>query len=336
MLEGYYKRFWRIRVNHSSGFTSNPGRIALNSIGIKIAISDSNGSVISNGDGVSNLTLGTISVSPYNSTFAKFSIPLRFVDQSQYFGVSGSLGGKITDQSGQTIGVISTRNIDVNTQAAFSGLLSGYVSSTASPKSVVAHLEFQTSFGAFSEVIPMPKILDLELSTPSFIGWIILAFILAGIDFFFLYVLISPNASFVENLTPARLDPFFTAMHKFITPTLPIIGLIIAFLIFFDQIFRQTRIEGGFVIIMSTLFVWYIFNVFQGGTLHISIPAGIVQNVTGYIYCECLSHHVVVDTTVALVDRKGRANAVLFEQASRKPLMYVYSSISSSAPEIQE
>lgn len=129
----------------------------------------------------------------------------------------------------------------------------------------------------------MPKILDLELSTPRFIGRIIVAIILAGIDFFFLYILISPSSSFVENLMPASLAPFFTAMHKFIPPTLPIIGLAIAFLIFFDQIFKQTKIEGGFVIVMSSLFAWYAYNVFQGGTMHITIPAGLVQNVTGAI-----------------------------------------------------
>ena len=129
----------------------------------------------------------------------------------------------------------------------------------------------------------MPKILDLELSTPRFIGRIIVAVILAGIEFFFLYVFISPNSSFVENLLPASLAPIFSAMHKFVTPTLPIIGLVIAFLIFFDQIFKKTKIEGAFLIIMSSLFAWYTYNIFQGGTMHITIPSGIVQNVTGDI-----------------------------------------------------
>lgn len=129
----------------------------------------------------------------------------------------------------------------------------------------------------------MPRILDLELSMPRFIGRIIAGVILAGIDFFFLYVLISPNSSFVENLLPASLAPIFAAMHKFVTPTLPIIGLVIAFLIFFDQIFKRTRIEGGFLIIMSSLFAWYTYSIFQGGTMHITIPSGVIQNVTGDI-----------------------------------------------------
>lgn len=129
----------------------------------------------------------------------------------------------------------------------------------------------------------LPRILDLELSMPRFIGRIIAALILAGIEFFFLYVLISPNASFLENLLPASLSPIFSAMHKFVTPTLPIIGLAIAFLIFFDQIFKKTKIEGAFLIVMSSLFAWYTYNIFQGGTMHITIPTGIVQNVTGDI-----------------------------------------------------
>lgn len=129
----------------------------------------------------------------------------------------------------------------------------------------------------------MPRILDLELSTPRLIGRIIAAVILAGIEFFFLYIIISPNSSFLENLLPASLAPIFDAMHKFVTPTLPILGLVIAFLIFFDQIFKKTKIEGVFLIIMSGLFAWYTYNIFQGGTMHITIPSGIVQNVTGEI-----------------------------------------------------
>ncbi len=98
----------------------------------------------------------------------------------------------------------------------------------------------------------MPRILDLQISTPRLIGRVILAFILAGIDFFFLYVLISPNDTFVLHYLPANVSSHLTtAMSAFVSPTLPLIGIVIAVLIFFDQIFKRTKIEGAFLMIMG-------------------------------------------------------------------------------------
>lgn len=130
----------------------------------------------------------------------------------------------------------------------------------------------------------MPRILDLQISTPRLIGRVIFAFILAGIDFFFLYVLISPNDTFILHYLPASVSSHLgTAMSSFVSPTLPLIGLVIAVLIFFDQIFKQTRIEGAFLMMMGSLFAWYTYTIFQGGTMDLNIPAGLVQNISGSI-----------------------------------------------------
>jgi hypothetical protein len=128
----------------------------------------------------------------------------------------------------------------------------------------------------------MPKILDLELSTPRFIARIIVAAILAGIDFFVFYVLISPNDTFLARFLPASVyTTLHNAMSSFVSPELPIIGILIAALIFLEQIFKGTRISGIFLVIMGALFSWYTYTFFQGGTMTFDIPSGLIQGVSG-------------------------------------------------------
>ena len=100
---------------------------------------------------ISNLQLGAPTTSAYNATFAELSLPINFTDASQNFGVSGTVGGTILDQSGNTIGTISQQNIIVDTQSSFSDQLSGFISQTASTQTVTIQLVFQTSFGTFTE-----------------------------------------------------------------------------------------------------------------------------------------------------------------------------------------
>ena len=130
----------------------------------------------------------------------------------------------------------------------------------------------------------MPRILDLQISTPRLIGRVILAVILAGIDFFIFYVLISPKDTFILHYLPANISSTLSnTMSSFVSPTLPLIGLVIVSLIFLDQIFKGTRIEGAFMIIMGSIFAWYTYTVFQGGTMNLNIPSGLIHNISGNI-----------------------------------------------------
>lgn len=130
----------------------------------------------------------------------------------------------------------------------------------------------------------MPRILDLQISTPRLIGRVILAFVLAGIDFFIFYVLISPKDTFILRYLPANVSSTLSnTMSSFVSPTLPLIGLFIVGLIFLSQIFKGTRIEGGFVMLMGGIFAWYTYAIFQGGTMNLNIPTGLIRNVSGNI-----------------------------------------------------
>ena len=130
----------------------------------------------------------------------------------------------------------------------------------------------------------MPRILDLQISTPRLIGRVILAVILAGIDFFIFYVLISPKDAFILHYLPVNISSTLSnAISSFVSPTLPLIGLVIVTLIFLHQIFKGTRIEGAFLIMMGSIFAWYTYVVFQGGTMNLNIPTGLIQNISGNI-----------------------------------------------------
>lgn len=101
---------------------------------------------------ISNLQLGEPTISAYNATFAKFSAPLSFSDDSQYFGVDGNVSGVILGQLGNGVGTIASQEINVGTESSFSTQLTGFISQTASTQnSLTVQLEFQTSFGTFNE-----------------------------------------------------------------------------------------------------------------------------------------------------------------------------------------
>jgi hypothetical protein len=136
----------------------------------------------------------------------------------------------------------------------------------------------------------MPRILDLQISTPRLVGRIFVATVLAGIDFFVFYVLISPKDTFLERILPTSFySTVHTTLSSFVNPSLPTIGIMIAALIFLDHFFRGTRISGAFFIVTGALFSWYTYTFFQGGTIRIDIPSGLVQGISG-----TLSAHAVL------------------------------------------
>lgn len=127
----------------------------------------------------------------------------------------------------------------------------------------------------------MPKILDLELTTPRFIGRMLVAALLAGIDFFVFYVLISPNDTILASFLPASIyNTLHNTLGSFVSPELPVIGILIAALIFVEQVFKGTRISGAFLVFAGALFSWYTYTFFQGGTMTFMIPSGLVPGVT--------------------------------------------------------
>ncbi len=165
----------------------------------------------------------------------------------------------------------------------------------------------------------MPRILDLELSTPRLIGRIVVATIFAGIDFFVFYVLISPNDTFIARFLPASFySTLHNAMSSFVSPELPTIGIIIAVLIFCEQIFKGTRIFGAFLIIMGALFSWYTYAFFQGGTMTMDIPGGLIPGISGTVIVHAYVLMWLLITPSLLTILKG--GLMLYASNKKKPV----------------
>lgn len=100
---------------------------------------------------VGNLTVGTFTHSPVNSTAASFSVPISFTDYSSFVSLSGKISGVLRDQSGNQVGVVDPSSVSVSPGSSFSGVLAGQVSATAaSGSSFLLDLTFTSASGTFS------------------------------------------------------------------------------------------------------------------------------------------------------------------------------------------
>jgi hypothetical protein len=98
---------------------------------------------------VEGLTVGAVTATPKNSTYSSISAPFSFTDASTFLAVQGSVGGYVTDSSGNKVGTIAQTSIGpVQPGTQLSGALSGVVlNSAAGDSSFVLHLTFQTPWG---------------------------------------------------------------------------------------------------------------------------------------------------------------------------------------------
>jgi hypothetical protein len=98
---------------------------------------------------VGGLTVGAVTITPKNSTYSSISAPFSFTDASTFLAVQGSVGGYVTDSSGNEVGTIAQTSIGpVQPGTQLSGALSGVVlNSAAGDSSFVLHLTFQTPWG---------------------------------------------------------------------------------------------------------------------------------------------------------------------------------------------
>jgi hypothetical protein len=103
---------------------------------------------------VQGLSIGSIATTAYNSTYARFSAPMTFTDDSVFLGTTGAISGNVVDSSGQPIGSITSFSFGVNPGQQFSSTLSGFVKlASASQAPFVFDLAVQTSYGLASEQV---------------------------------------------------------------------------------------------------------------------------------------------------------------------------------------
>lgn len=99
-----------------------------------------------------NLLFGSLSATPYNSTFAAFSLPFNFTDGSSYLSLNATLDGAVLGPSSAQIGTINNFALHANTQSPFSGVLTGYIeTSSLSQHPITLRLLIHTTFGNFEK-----------------------------------------------------------------------------------------------------------------------------------------------------------------------------------------
>jgi hypothetical protein len=103
---------------------------------------------------VKGLTIGSLTATPYNSTYARFSAPVSFTDNSAFFGITGTISGGVTDSSQSQVGSITPLSVSVSPGQQFSSTLSGFIKiASASQRPLTLNLSVQTPYGSVSKQV---------------------------------------------------------------------------------------------------------------------------------------------------------------------------------------
>jgi hypothetical protein len=80
---------------------------------------------------VEGLAFGSVTVSPFNSTYSVVSWPFSFHEDNQYFRLTANVTGTVTDPAGNVVGAITPFSVDVHRGNAYSGTLTAVVQDSA-------------------------------------------------------------------------------------------------------------------------------------------------------------------------------------------------------------
>lgn len=99
------------------------------------------------------LAVGSLTTTAYNSTYDRFSAPISFADDSAFLGITGTIGGNVTDSSQSDVGSITPLSLSVNPGQPFSSTLSGLVkvASISRQLPLIFNLTIQTPYGSVSK-----------------------------------------------------------------------------------------------------------------------------------------------------------------------------------------
>ncbi|MDG6999984.1 MAG: hypothetical protein JRN15_12815 [Nitrososphaerota archaeon] len=133
----------------------------------------------------------------------------------------------------------------------------------------------------------MVKLLGLELSGGAFGLRLSAALILAALEAFLFYYLPTNVGSLASGYLPSSYSSQIVSLVSgLVSPLLPILGLVIAVLGLLGILLKGTKIYGLIIALIGATFAGYTYLFFQGGTIHLNVPPGLIQNVTGQISLE--------------------------------------------------
>ena len=130
----------------------------------------------------------------------------------------------------------------------------------------------------------MVKFFDLDLSPRSICVRVASAIIFASLEGFLFYYLPTHLASLLSLYLPRNSSSNIQSMiAALVSPALPLTGIAISLIAFFGILLRGSKIYGIILVVDGILFSFYTYLFFQGGTMLVKIPSGLVQGISGSV-----------------------------------------------------
>jgi hypothetical protein len=134
--------------------------------------------------------------------------------------------------------------------------------------------------------------MDLELSSASLALRVISGAALAALVFFAFYYLPANLSALVSgSLTPSNAAAVSSVATALIGST-PIIGLVLAVLVFLGAILRGSKVYGAVLIVIGILFATYTYLLLHGGSIGGALPSNLSSGASG---------NFVIDVTLLMV-----------------------------------
>lgn len=133
----------------------------------------------------------------------------------------------------------------------------------------------------------MPRIVDVQVSWLGLVIRLLEGAIFGGIALLFFYYLPTNVSQLVGQVAPPNAGPAAVqVISQFFTPSLAPIGLLLGVLTASSIILKGGRVYGGLLVILGALYLAYFYLLFHGGTLVITIPAGLAPGLAGSLTVE--------------------------------------------------
>lgn len=138
----------------------------------------------------------------------------------------------------------------------------------------------------------MPEILDLEISRARLALRIVLSIIVGAIIFIALYLIPANPTLILDQLEqflplPKEAGQVLTSLsEELIDPAVPILGLLLTTIIPIGIILGKTKAHGPLIIITNVLLAYFLYTLFRGGLIDLSLPPGLPLGLTGQVRLE--------------------------------------------------
>ena len=119
----------------------------------------------------------------------------------------------------------------------------------------------------------MVRLLGVEMSGGKFGLRVVLAVVFGALAFAVFYYVPASVGPLAKQLAgPANASAVGTLVDSLVSPSLPLVGAAVAVLVFVGVFLRGTKAYGPVLAVLGLALLAYVYVLFQGGTVHATIP----------------------------------------------------------------